>query len=227
MNNKMVLIKNTNDIEKLRNLKNTERVTIFLLNDIYFKEEQYHLPINLENSNVIFYGLNHSINNLQINNKNKNNTGLFSSVKNLYVRNLKISNAKLISNEVNGLIAGEVKEDVFVDGLELDSVIISDAISGGIVGACNNIDVKNSIIFSTISGRGVLGGLAGIAEKYRIENIILNTSFKPNSVLPKEKSLIDQYVGYLGERENPRVMALTEQVNEQIEKTNYQRKLYM
>ena len=227
MNSKVVVIKNVNDIEKLRNLKNIERLTIFLLNDIYYEEEHYHLPIELENSDVVFYGLGNGIYNLQVNNKKINNAGLFGSVKNLYVKNLTMANAKIISNEINGVIAGSVSEDVFADGIEFDSIIQSDAISGGIVGACNNIEVKNSIVFTTISGRGVLGGLAGIADKYETKNCILNTSFKPIQNLEKDKTLIDQYVGYLGTRENPRVMALTEQVNEYLEKTNYQRKLWM
>lgn len=227
MNSKIVIIKNVEDIEKLRTLKNAERVFIFLLGDVYFEEGHYHLPIDLKDTDVVIYGLCNGIYNMQVNNKKINNAGFFGSVKNLYVRNLKISNAKIISNEVNGVIAGNVTGNVVVDGLESDSLITSDAISGGVVGACNNIDVKNSIIFTTISGRGVLGGLAGIADKYEIENSVLNPSFKPTYENDNSKILIDQHVGYLGTRENTRVLALTKEVNEYLEKTNYERKLWM
>ncbi|MBQ7790530.1 MAG: hypothetical protein IJ399_04625 [Bacilli bacterium] len=225
--NKIVIVKNLEDLEKLRKYTNVDKLTIFLLNDIYFEEGYYHLPIELKNTDVIIYGLYNGIYNLKVNNKTINNAGLFGSVKNLYVKNLKMSNVKITANEINGVIAGRVNEDVVVDGVELDSLITSDAVSGGVVGTCNNIAVRNSRIFTTISGRGVLGGLAGIADKYEMKNTFLKVSFQPRYKNKNENILIDRYVGYLGERENERVMALTEEVNEYLEQHNYQRKMWM
>lgn len=227
MNNKTIIVKSIKDLEKIRGIKKVERLTIFIMKDIYIQDEYNHTPIELENTDVVIYGLSNGIYNLQINNRNKNNAGLFGNVRNLYVKNLKLSNVVIKSNEINGTLAARVVENVEVDGLELDSVIESDAVSGGIVGTCNEIEVKNSQIFTTISGRGVLGGLSGIAEKYKIENTILSASFKPANIKLYRNILVDLYVGYLGEKENARVALLTEEANEYVENKNMQRKLNM
>lgn len=227
MNNKTIIVKSIKDLEKIRGIKKVERLTIFIMKDIYIQDEYNHTPIELENTDVVIYGLSNGIYNLQINNRNKNNAGLFGNVRNLYVKNLKLSNVVIKSNEINGTLAARVVENVEVDGLELDSVIESDAVSGGIVGTCNEIEVKNSQIFTTISGRGVLGGLSGIAEKYKIENTILSASFKPANTKLCRNILVDLYVGYLGEKENVRVALLTEEANEYVENKNMQRKLNM
>ena len=227
MNHKTLIVKNIKDLEKIRNMKNIERLTIFIMKDIYIQDEYNYTPIELENTDVVIYGLCNGIYNLQINNRNKNNAGLFGNIRNLYVRNLKLSNVVIKSNEINGTLAARVAENVEIDGVEIDSVIESDAVSGGVVGTCNEIEVKNSQIFTTISGRGVLGGLAGIAEKYNLENTLLNASFKPSNTKLCRNILVDLYVGYLGEKENARVALLTEEVNEYVENKNMQRKLNM
>ena len=84
--NKIAVVKNLEDLEKLRKYTNVDKLTIFLLNDIYFEEGYYHLPIELKNTDVIIYGLYNGIYNLKVNNKTINNAGLFGSVKNLYVK---------------------------------------------------------------------------------------------------------------------------------------------
>lgn len=214
---KVVVVRKVEDLEKLRNYKDVERLTVFVLENIYFEDGYYFLPINLPETDVIIYGLNNSINNLNVNNVKVNNSGLFGSVRNLYVKNLKFRDAKIKGNEVCGILAGHVEFDLNVDGLEVEGFVNSDAISGGLIGTGHGIKVSKSIICPTITGRGCLGGVAGMADTCDVDSTVVSATFKPTRIYRNQNNLIDQYVGYLGSRENARVEALTKEVNEYVE----------
>lgn len=214
---KVAIVRKVEDLEKLRNYKDTERLTIFVLDNIYFEDGYYFLPINLPNTDVVIYGLNNSINNLNVNNLKVNNSGLFGSVKNLYVKNLRVRDAKVKGNEVCGILAGHVEFDLNVDGIEIEGTINSDAISGGLIGTGHVIKVTKSIICPTIKGRGCLGGIAGMADICLVDNTIVSATIKPTVIDVNGNNLIDQYVGYLSSRENERVEALAREVNDYLE----------
>lgn len=216
--NKIVVVRKVEDLEKLREIGNPEKLTVFVLNDIHFEDGYYFLPINLPETDVIIYGLCNGIYNLTVNNKTINNCGLFGSVRNLYAKNLKISRAKIYGNEVCGILAGHVEFAFNGDGLEIEGIIKSDAISGGVIGTGHDINISNSIICPTISGRGCLGGVAGMADTCNVNNSVVSATFKPNYIYPNGNNLIDNYVGYLGTRENPRVEAMVSEVYEYLEK---------
>ena len=214
---KIAIVRKVEDLEKLRNYKDEERLTVFLLDNICFANGYYFLPINLPNTDVIIYGLNNCINNLNVNNLTVNNSGLFGSVKNLYVKNLRMRDAKIKGNEVCGILAGHVEFDLNIDGIEIEGLVNSDAISGGLIGTGHRIKITNSIIYPTIKGRGCLGGVAGMADTCDVENSIISATFKPTHIYSNGNNLIDQYVGYLGSRENKRVEALAQKVNDYLE----------
>lgn len=214
---KVAIVRKVEDLEKLRDYKNTERLTIFVLNNIYFEDGYYFLPINLPNTDVVIFGLNNMISNLNVNNIKVNNSGLFGSVKNLYVKNLRVRDAKIKGNEICGILAGHVEFDLKVDGVEIEGSVNSDAISGGLIGTGHGIQVSKSIICPTIKGRGCLGGVAGMADTCDIQDSLVSATFKPTQAYKNENNLIDKYVGYLGSRENDRVEALTKEVNDYLE----------
>lgn len=213
----IVVIRKVEDLEKIREAKNCDKLSVYLLNDISFDEGHFLLPIDLENTDVIFYGLGNTINNLTINNVMSKCSGLFSNVKSLCVKKLKVTDASVIGEEVCGTLAGYVKEDFAADELELHSVVDSEAMSGGVVGIAKNINIKDSLICTNISGKGVIGGIAGSADACEVNNSIVNVSLKPKTSFVSSKLLFDTYVGYLGSREKLRVFALTEDVFEYLE----------
>lgn len=214
---KVAIVRKVEDLEKLRNYKDAERLTVFVLENINFEDGYYFLPINLPNTDVVIYGLNNTINNLNVNNFKVNNSGLFGSVKNLYVKNLRLRDAKIKGNEICGILAGHVEFNLNVDGVEIEGTVSSDAISGGLIGTGHGIKVSKSIICPTIKGRGCLGGVAGMADTCYVDSTIVSATFKPTRIYENGNNLIDQYVGYLGSRENERVEALTKEVNDYIE----------
>lgn len=213
---KVAIVRKVEDLEKLRNYKDVERLTVFILGNISFENGYYFLPINLPNTDVVVYGLNNCINNLNVNNIKSFNSGLFGSVKNLYVKNLKMRDAKVKGTEMCGILAGYVEFELNVDGVEIEGIINSDAISGGLIGRGYNTKISNSIICPTIEGRGCIGGIAGMASTCEVNNSIISATFKPTEIRATG-NLVDQYVGYLDSRENGRVAALTKEVNDYVE----------
>ena len=100
--------------------------------------------------------------------------------------------------------------------VEIEGIINSDAISGGLIGRGYNTKISNSIICPTIEGRGCIGGIAGMASTCEVNNSIISATFKPTEIRATG-NLVDQYVGYLDSRENGRVAALTKEVNDYVE----------
>ena len=211
---KVIFVKSIEDLENIRNFKDLDRLTIILLNDIYFDEGYYFSPINMSGTDVVIYGFNNSINSLTTKNKSINYSGLFSEVKSLYVKNLRMYRANINANEVCGILAGRVAGDVNISGVFIDGVINCDAIGGGIVGICKNINVNNSYINTTFNARGALGGLAAMADDYSFKDSYLNACFNA-----KEYRLIDHYVAYLGKREGVVAKAITVEANDHYERT--------
>ena len=218
--NKVVVARNVFDLEKLRECKGSEKVTLFILNDIHFDEENSFYPINLENTDVIVYGLTNTLHDLVIEAKYNNYVGLFSNVRNLYVKNLNVKNALVLGNEVCGILAGHIDEELSVDGCDISGSIISDAITGGLAGSAGKVNVNKSLICSTISGRGCLAGVAGMADSCDMNDSLVNATFKPTQIVRNGKCLIDQYVAYLGTKEAPRVEKMAMDVNDFLEERN-------
>lgn len=214
---KVAIVRKVEDLEKLRNYKDAERLTIFILSNISFENGYYFLPINLPNTDVVVYGLNNTISDLNINNIKSFNSGLFGSVKNLYVKNLKMRDAKVKGTEICGILAGHVEFELNVDGVEIEGIINSDAISGGLIGTGHIIKVTKSTICPTIKGRGCLGGIAGMADICLVDGTVVSATIKPTVIDVNGNNLIDRYVGYLGSREKERVEVLTKEVNEYLE----------
>lgn len=217
MNNKVVIIRKEEDFDKIRLAKGCEKLTVFLLNDVSFEEGHLLLPIDLTGTEVVFYGLGNTLNNIKVHNVHALQSGMFSNVKNLYVKKLNVTRAKVIGDEVCGVLAGHVDENFVADGLNITSDVDCHAVSGGVVGVAKTVFVTNSTICSTVSGKGVLGGIAGMADGCYVCDSLINATFKPKTSLSNEKCKIDTFVGYLGSREDARVAAMTKEVHEYLE----------
>lgn len=220
---KVVIVRKVEDFDKIRDAKGSEKLTIFLLNDVSFEEGHLLLPIDLTGTEVCIYGLGNTINNLKINNVHAKQSGLFSSVKNLYVKKLKVTRAKVIGDEICGVLAGHVDESFVADELYVNSDVDCHAISGGVIGSANTVYINDSTICTTLSGNGVLGGIAGMADNCFVNESVVNVTFKPKSKLVGKKNLLDGYVGYLGTREGAIADAMVEEVYEYLESKNQMR----
>lgn len=214
---KVVVVRNVEDFEKIRKAKGCDKLTVFILNDVDFEDGHLFLPIDLSGTEVCIYGLGNTINNLTINNVFAKQSGLFSCVKNLFVKKLKVTRAKVIGDEICGVLAGRVDESFIADELYINSEVNCYAISGGVIGVADTVYVNDSTICTTLSGKGVLGGLAGMAENCFVNESNVDVTFKPVNGKFTRKNMIDSYVGYLGERENPRVEAMVREVCEYLE----------
>lgn len=210
--NKTVVIRKEEDFDKIRELKGCDKLTIFILSDVYFEEGHLFLPIDLTGTEVCIYGLGNTLNNFNVNNVYSKQSGLFSNVKNLYVKKLKVTRAKVVGDEICGILAGHVDETFIGDELYVNSEVDCHAISGGVVGVAKTVCINDSTILTTLSGKGVLGGIAGMADNCYVNESIVNATFKPKMQSVSKKNMLDTYVGYLGSRENPRVSALTKEV---------------
>ena len=210
---KVLFIRSVEDLENVRLFNDYDRLTIIILNDVFFENGYNFVPINLENTDVIIYGFNNCINSISVKNEKRNYSGLFSKVKSLNVKYLRMYRADINGDEICGVLAGRVSGDVNVSGLFIDGVINCDALGGGIVGVCNNINVENSFINTIFNARGALGGLAAMAEDYKFNNSDLNISFNA-----KDFRLIDHYVAYLGKREGSYTRVLAKELSDEYDK---------
>lgn len=212
---KLIIIKEPEDINKLRNLKMNTTAVVVIYNDIDFSKTYHFEPIAASNVDIIIYGFNHIMSNLRIYKPEDNFVGLFSKVKNLYINDLIIRKFNIFSDEVSGPLAGEVEESLKVKNVRSISFIKSDAISGGLVGIASNIEISNSNINSSISGRGLLGGIAGQANTYKSNKntfvtTLLNDSYK--NILNDTST--NQDIGYLSQREDKIILEMLKTIKD-------------
>lgn len=194
---KIIVIGNQEDLDSIRNIED-DRFLLFFTKNIKFEGE--FEPINKENSEIIIFGNNCTLENITINKPNTNDIGLFSKVKSINVRDLKILNSRIKSGEVCGSLVGSVDNSIKAKNVTIYANIDSDSIIGGIAGSTRTANISNCSISGNFSARGVIGGLIGICNffegnKNNIHSFSFNTD--PNHT----KCTIHLDVGYLSERE--------------------------
>lgn len=230
MKTKYYYIRDIKDLDQLRNLEEGQKAVAVFYYDITLNDGEEFEPIDARTNTIVIEGYNHKIKNLTINKPNNNCVGLFSIVKSLTIKNISIENAKINGLEVCGTLAGEVSDDLVIDNVKVNSVINSDAISGGIAGSAKDISIKNTKINASIFGRGILGGIAGSAnsllsdDKTNIE-VSLNDSYRQMI----SNTGTHNRVGYLStlEEQNMMNMIATDMSRLPVEVTEREMKLLL
>lgn len=171
-------IYNENDFDNLRNFKfercTSKNVVININEDITFKNS--FKPINLEGFDVIVNGNNHTLSNINIDTFTrdyfeKDFAAMFSNLYNLYVYNLNINNSNVYGAVKCGTLAGHIDGNAIINNVNATNLLVnSEAFAGGLIGRCNEIELINSNISSSVYGHDVVGGVVGMANKYTEEN---------------------------------------------------------
>ena len=171
-------IDSQSDFDNIRELVEgrtfSSKIFINIRKDILF--EGTFKPIDASFFDVTINGNNHTLTGLRVNHigydRDKlDNTGMFSSVNSLEVHDLKVENSYIYGGVKCGTFAGHVENDVLLDQVTLDDVIAnSEAFCGGAVGRCANLNVFNCDFNVSVYGHDVVGGVAGMANKFTEEN---------------------------------------------------------
>ncbi len=168
-----IIINNENDFNKLNTISRfsneLKRVNIRITNDILFTKALK--PADFKGIDVCIYGNNHILCNVNIFNVNDDklvdNAGIFKNVKNLYVEDLKINHAYVYAGQVSGLLAANVEDSLTLMNSDFNNVIVNcEAYCGGVVGVAKTVQVSDSRVLSKVYGIDVVGGVAGMADKY-------------------------------------------------------------
>ena len=194
MDFKKVLIKKEKDFDLLRDidLYDTKDIYITLDDNIKFKEPIK--PIDLSNQNVYIIGNFNILSNICIINKEPYDdkkyagyTGLFSKAKNITVNNLVINESFVCGGEICGTLAGEVEEEIALNGVRFEGLdVYSEAYGGGVAGICDTMTIIDSGISSKVSGIDVVGGVVGLTKSYSSTNTNVSTeTIKTGSDLAK------------------------------------------
>lgn len=168
---KFVVVKNEFDFKKIRKIKDS-KIIIFIKDNIDFQRSIE--PINMRNSDVIILGNNKTLSNILIYDdfNSSYNTGIFSVVRNLYVRNLNVINAHIHGGEVCGILAGDVREKFTGIDIGLYGFVDGRNICGGFVGICDFIKTQATYFKGEVSGKSIIGSVAGIANEADIDTIV-------------------------------------------------------
>lgn len=213
---KVNVISSQEDLEKLKP-SNSDKVILLITNNINLTRS--FKPINMENNDVIVFGNNKTISNLNIDNLESKGTGIFSKVKNLYVRNLNIEGARINAEEVCGVLCGDVNGDFTCKNSKVSSVIHADSMAGGLVGVARNIDLDNVCINTYIEARGCIGGVAGMANTYTESNTNVNSTLKSTYSNLAHDTLTHFDVGHLNSREKGKIHYMAKEENDRIDES--------
>ena len=162
-------INNVRDFLKIRNLKENETAIISINNDIDFNNVLF-TPIKTNNNTIIIDGNNNKITNLNIENKDQENTGIFDKVKNIYVRDLEVDDFNINGGVCTGLLAGQVEHTALINNSKFKGAVLSEAYAGCLFGVTNKLYVLNSNIESYVKGIDVVGGIVGLTSDLKQKN---------------------------------------------------------
>lgn len=173
--------------DDLDNIKLDMAGSYILMNDIIFEDSDYEKggsfynsgkgfdPIGTTTSNFkgVLDGNNYSIENLYINDTDKDYVGLFGYATNATIKNLNLVNADITGQNYVGGIAGCLFEACTVSDCIVDGSISGENFIGGFCGHQNadtdngvslaNI-IEKSINLSTVTGTEYVGGFSGLME---------------------------------------------------------------
>ena len=150
MKMKVIVVKTIEDLERIKGLK-SDRIVIILNNDLDLKDINNFESINMSDTSVVIYGRGHTIKNLTI--ESEDTVGMFSEVKDLYVRNIIFDNAQVKGECEVGILAGVV---------------------------IRKLDIKDALFHGKVEGKSFVGGLCGLSEEVKAENVDLFTKIKGN-----------------------------------------------
>jgi len=202
---RVIIIKNVEDLEKINKLH--EGLNVILIRNNINLENINFKPIDAEDSDVIIYGFNKTIYNLNIDNKENMYTGLFSKVRNIYVRNITITNVNIKGGSCIGILAGYVENKTeMVDALVRGKLEGLSHI-GGVVGVTKNIITKKSFVKPTIKAKDVVGSITAMAETAVIETT------KVDATHEVEGKIQGSRIGYLSSNEEERIIKLIEETS--------------
>lgn len=197
MNIKAVILFASNDLgtksnpylistsEQLIAISNDLSGTYKLLNDIDLENNLWK-PIGTgsEPFKGNFDGNGFSIQNLTIDEPQKNDVGLFGYIDGATIENISLNNINITGKDTVGVIAGTIKNGKVINSsVKGDGIITGKYSVGGITGFADNVVFERCYVTVDVVAQGYAGGLAGVMSEngnntifncYTITNLTCN-----------------------------------------------------
>lgn len=168
MKMKVIVVKTIEDLERIKELK-SDRVVVVLNNDLNLKDIKNFKSINMSDTSVVIYGRGHTIKNLTVD--AEDTVGMFSEVKDLYVRNIIFDNVDIKGKCEVGILAGVVIRKLDIKDALFHGKIEGKSFVGGLCGLGENIKAENVDLFTKIKGEEFTGTVVGLTRSYESKRI--------------------------------------------------------
>ncbi len=191
---KIIRVKSVEDLNKIRkiNQKQFKTLVLKLDDDIFFDEYESFEPIDASDMDVIILGNNHHVQDLYIDKKDDNEVGLFSRTKDFKIFNIGSVTYDVRGKSFVGGLVGKVDGNALVYNVGSYGNIDGDYYCGGFFGTVKDLYIISSFnIFSYVMAKDVVGGIAGMCNKYTDIDSSLRAGIQ--SVIGKYQGLITGY----------------------------------